>query len=85
MSSHLRSNHLRSNHPRSHNKNLFGLLIKVINLSLEELKIIAKFRKVKDEKYKPKDELMEILSEPEPKISTEKIKKNLMNPEISQK
>ena len=85
VSSHLRSNHLRSNHPRSHNKNLFGLLIKVINLSLEELKIIAKFRKVKDKKYKPKDELMEILSEPEPKISTEKIKKNLMNSEISQK
>ena len=45
----------------------------MINLSLEELKVIAKLRKVKDYKYKSKDELMKILSEPEPKIFTENI------------
>ena len=45
----------------------------MINLSLEELKVIAKLRKVKDYKYKSKDELLKILSEPEPKIRTENI------------
>ena len=36
---------------------------------------IAKFRKVKDYKSKCKDELPKILSESEPKINIEKIKK----------
>ena len=47
----------------------------MINFSLEELKIIEKLRKVKAYKYKPKDELIKILSEPYPKISIEKIRK----------
>ena len=47
----------------------------MIIFSLEELKIIAKLRKVKDYKYKSKDELTKILSEPEPKINIEKIRK----------
>ena len=47
----------------------------MINLSLEELKAIANLRKVKDYKNKSKDELTKILSEPEPKINIEKIRK----------
>ena len=47
----------------------------MINFSVEELMAIAKFRKVKDYKSKCKDELPKILSESEPKINIEKIKK----------
>ena len=36
----------------------------MINLSLEELKIITKIRKVKDYKSKSKDELLKIVSKP---------------------
>ena len=50
----------------------------MINLSIEELKTIAKLRKVKDYKYKSKDELTKILSEPEPKI--EEIRKKFNEP-----
>ena len=39
------------------------------NLSLEKSKAIAKLRNVKDYKYKSQDQLIKILSEPEPKIS----------------
>ena len=46
----------------------------MINFSLEELKIIAKLRKVKAYKYKSKV-LIKILSEPYPKIGIEKIRK----------
>ena len=53
----------------------------MINFSIEELKTIAKFRKVRDYKYKSKDELIKILNEPEPKI--EELEKNLMNQEIN--
>ena len=46
----------------------------MINFFIEELKTIAKLRKVKDYKYKSKDELIKILNEPEPKI--EELEKN---------
>ena len=49
------------------------------NLSLEKSKAIAKLRNVKDYKYKSQDQLIKILSEPEPKIS--RAEKNLMNQE----
>ena len=49
----------------------------MINLSPEESKVITKLRKVKDYKYKSKDELMKILSEPEPKINIENIRKKI--------
>ena len=39
----------------------------MINLSLEELKAVAKIRKVKDYKSKSKDELTKFLIESEPK------------------
>ena len=45
----------------------------MINLFLEELKIITKFRKVKDNKNKSKDELTKILSKP--KLKIEEIRK----------
>ena len=51
----------------------------MINLSLNELKLIAKSRGIKDYKKKSKDELTKILSKIEPKINIEKIKKKLMN------
>ena len=43
---------------------LFQSGIKMISLSPEESKVITKLRKVKGYKYKFKDELMKILSEP---------------------
>ena len=49
------------------------------NLSLEKSKANAKLRNVKDYKYKSQDQLIKILSEPEPKIS--RSEKNLMNQE----
>ena len=60
---------------------LSGSGIKMISFSIEELKTIAKLRKVKDYKYKSKDELIKIPNEPEPKI--EELEKNLMNQEIN--
>ena len=49
----------------------------MINLSLNELKLIAKSRNIKDYKNKSKNDLIKILSEPKPKInlSKKKIKK----------
>ena len=46
----------------------------MINLSLNELKLIAKSRGIKDYKSKSKDELIKILSEPKPKINFHKQK-----------
>ena len=46
----------------------------MINLSLEELKVITKLRKVKNYKSKSEDELMKILSETEPKITLSKMR-----------
>ena len=65
---HLRSSHLRSSHPRSFKNKLFGLYIRMIYLQLEELKTIAKLRKVKDHKSKSEDELIKIIRESKPKI-----------------
>ena len=44
-----------------------------MSLSLNELKLVAENRGIKYYKYKSKDELIKILSEPEPKASIEKI------------
>ena len=41
----------------------------MINLSLNELKLITKSRNVKDYKNKPENGLIKILSEPKPKIT----------------
>ena len=49
----------------------------MINLSLNELKLIAKSRGIKDYKKKSKDELTKILSKTEPKTNIEKIKKKI--------
>ena len=46
----------------------------MINLPLEELKAVAKFRKVKDYKSKSEDELVKILSQPKLKIKFSKQK-----------
>ena len=51
--------------------------ISMINLLLDELKLVAKIRKIRDYKSKSKENLIKILSEPKPKISLlkKKIKK----------
>ena len=46
----------------------------MINLTLNDLKLIAKSRSVKDYKNKPEEDLIKILSEPKPKISLSKKK-----------
>ena len=46
----------------------------MINLSLNELKLIAKSRNIKDYKNKSENDLIKILSEPKPKINLSKNK-----------
>ena len=46
----------------------------MINLSLKELKLIAESRDIKDYKNKSENDLIEILSEPIPKINISKNK-----------
>ena len=46
----------------------------MINLSLNELKLIAKSRNIKDYKNKSKNDLIKILSKPKPKINLSKKK-----------
>ena len=46
----------------------------MINVSLDELKLIAKSRDFKDYKEKSEENLIKILSEPKPKISLSKKK-----------
>ena len=58
-------------------KNFFVQGIKILNLSLNKLKLIAKNRGITDYKDKSKDESTKILSKPEPKISIEKIRKKI--------
>ena len=50
--------------------------IRMINLSLNELKLIAKIRNIKDYKNKFENDLIKILSEPKPKtiLSRKKVK-----------
>ena len=47
----------------------------MINLSLNELKLIAKSRNIKDYKNKFENDLIKILSKPKPKINLSKKKK----------
>ena len=46
----------------------------MINLSLNELKLIAKSRNTKDNKNKSENDLIKILSKPKPKINLSKKK-----------
>ena len=46
----------------------------MINLSLNELKLLAKSRSIKDYKAKSEEDLIKILSEPKPKINHSKKK-----------
>ena len=46
----------------------------MINLSLNELKLIAKSRNIKDYKNKSENDLIKILSKPKPKINLSKNK-----------
>ena len=46
----------------------------MINLSLDELKLVAKSRNIKDYENKSKEDLKKVLSEPKPKIKIDKKK-----------
>ena len=46
----------------------------MINLSLDELKLVAKNRNIEGYKNKSEDDLIKMLSEPKPKISISKEK-----------
>ena len=73
-------------HPKQtiiYNKKLSEVGIIMINLSLNELKLIAKNRGIKDYKSKSEDDLIKILSEPKTKISHSKKRiKDLMSLKI---
>ena len=56
----------------------------MINLTLNELKLIAKSRSVKDYKNKPEEDLVKILSEPKPKISLSKKKMKQIKKDFSE-
>ena len=83
VSSHLRSIHLTSSHQydiknkQLEEKAIFGLGIRMINLSLIELKLIAKNRDIKDYENKSEDDLIKIFSESKTKmeLSKKRIKK----------
>ena len=49
--------------------------IKMINLSLDELKLVAKSRGIKDYENKSEEDLIKILGELKPKISIPKMKR----------
>ena len=52
-------------------KNFFVLLnIRMINLSFDELRLIAQIRNISDYENKSKEDLIKALSEPEPKPET---------------
>ena len=53
---------------------LFRVDIRIINLSLNELKLISKSRGIKGYKNKSKDELTKIFSKPESKINSLKLR-----------
>ena len=56
-------------------KKIFFLLsINIINLSLDELRLVAKNRNIQGYENKNKEDLIKILSEPKPKISITKKK-----------
>ena len=52
----------------------FVRYIRMMNLSLNELKLILKIINIKDYKIKSENDLIKILSEPKPKISLSKKK-----------
>ena len=56
----------------------------MINLSLNELKLIAKSRSIKDYKEKSEEDLIKILSKPKPKISLSKKKKQKTEKDFSE-
>ena len=56
----------------------------MINVSLDELKLIAKSRDFKDYKEKSEENLIKILSEPKPKISLSKKKIKEIEKDLSE-
>ena len=58
--------------------------MRMINLSLNELKLIAKSRSVQDYRNKSEEDLIKILSEPKPKISLSKKKIKEIEKDLSE-
>ena len=62
-------------------KNFFVLLnIRMINLSFDELRLIAQIRKISNYENKSKEDLIKALSEPKPKPQTPKPKPKPQTP-----
>ena len=55
----------------------------MINLSLDELKLVAKSRGIKDYENKSEEDLIKILSELKPKISIPKMKRTGIKKDFS--
>ena len=69
------SSHLKSNHPNhNYGKKIMSHNIRMLNLSLNELKLVAKSRGIKDYENKSEDDLIKIVSELKTKRSLSKKK-----------
>ena len=58
--------------------------IKMINLSLDELKLVAKSRGIKDYENKSEEDLIKILSKLKPQISIPKMKRKRIKKDFSE-
>ena len=68
-------NHYKNNFLANIKKNFLNIrMIRTANLSLDELKLIPQNRNISDYKNKPKKKLVKAISEPKPKIKTNKKK-----------
>ena len=66
--------------PKKNNHKIFLLLffnIRILKLTLNELKLVAKSRGIKDYENKSKDDLIKILSEPKTKTKTSLSKRKI--------
>ena len=66
----------KSFHPKNIKKNFWLLNIRMINLWLNELKLIAQYRNINDYENKSKEDLIKAVSEPKPKPKIGINKKN---------
>ena len=68
-------NYYKNNFLANIKKNFLNIrMIRTANLSLDELKLIPQNRNIRDYKNKPKKKLVKAISEPKPKIKTNKKK-----------
>ena len=61
-------------HPHKYKKKIVLLNIRMINLSWNELKLIAQYRNISDYENKSKEDLIKAFSKPKPKLGINKKK-----------